>query len=462
MALRLLKTIFFISLLSTSAVAKNGFIASQIIQAQMGQSCSQVTAEDIKQSGLDCRGHAQRLPGFAYSMLEDLVFGKAAENQIIKNKCLSEQIKQIEEDDKNRFSWFARLTSAWMKWKKAKKLLEICNWSGTSKTPNKHLVRIPICSDRKQMAALKESEILFHLAVPTVGNDEVFKMMEQARKFVINTKTGKPITDEEIYTSDITQADFIEVLTKDPELISTVKETLDKVAEPRLRVAEEMKKRLNPSYQSWAQKKFDTPFANSLTQDMKDYLFEEGSVYQVLNEQKLLGTPGGTCILSRYESHANANLSETFALSALGGLAFRAGSLMVQGLARIGAAASGASRGSRVISSGEALLMGYGLTSMPSEIWKSCLSETISYPRDLNAKQVLLNDRINENLDTLPGLVRLSKITNIKFDPEKTPSCAEAKAKDLIVNPVEAASCFSQSLNALPLKFAIPASLFIH
>ena len=468
-------------LLGPTAHAKNDFISASINQMMEGKYCGLVTPEDVQavHPACDLSPHRQASTPY-FEIYETAVFQKSAEMQATKNGCLAEQIDQLVHDDRAFNIWFSNLYSAWVGSQKAR----IYNWNCQRVLrPNaneekayyqKHFAKV--CENKEQRETLKDAEELFYQSVPVINSENLMKIMEKSRNdmFKVLVPPGvdikkltpeeklelptAPLTDKDIAEMDLSNGDLHGMYLENVK--AQLKAELEKVSKERREDVKKLQKALKDG---------DIP------QDMRDYLFDDGTVYQALKEQGALTsgsdggiTQGASCIVSRYEPRMLSTMgSFVFTAHVIGkgfGLAQQAyrgiktfmgfgGSSAVAAASMETRASSFARTISRIknITPSQVGIAGATIDASGEAIWRECLSDSTHLPKTAP----LANEEVKRNV---PSSFAYSK-KNLKFEVD-LPACQSAQTQDLIVSSFQQAGCSQELLMAGPISVALPTMIF--
>lgn len=479
--------------------AENSLFASIYNQIKNDRKCGQVTKSDLKNAGFTCENrNPTDINNFLpWAIFEWNVFQLGAASQIDKNNCLNEQMTALFNDEQLLRTWFSQLTAAWMGMKKSNLILMQCH-SKVKKRPSRGDVMNTglkktskigdnslgdewdaICSDSQKISALKAASSLFPYALPVVSDPGFFEIMEKNRKMIVNRKTGKPISDEDLLKADLQDLSFMKLII-DTKFVSEMKESLSNLYSERSSITKQiMESKRNGSYE--------------LSDELKEYIFEDETVYQVLSEQNLIGTDysdldktkpekpnfeasserkqttyqekqiadfnkvpvsnGAFCILAKYEPTLTGELIDFAATSVIaGGIIFKSlkGIKYLEGL-------------STLKQIGKSTGFGFALNSYPmmaKQVYNSCGGN------DAHTSKKVVSASKTEVLASIQGSNLPSEVGygtwNLELDPKLTPSCKKTENKNLMLNKKYKSNCFLDSLLALsPLKISLPVFIGI-
>jgi hypothetical protein len=478
----LISTLFFIFQPCVS-LAENSFFASAYNQVRNGRTCGQVTRSDLKKAGFTC-GFGNPIDEISISSWEIFewnVFQLGAESQIDKNDCLTEQITALMKDEKLLKTWFSQLTAAWMGMKKSELILEKCQSEVTKRASPENIRQYgykkayemsnnplgkewdAMCFDNDKINALKAARSLFPFALPVVSNPEFFKIMEKHRKMIVNKKTGKPLTDEELLKADLQDLSFMK-LKLETNFENDMKDSLSKLSSERTSITKQIKdSKTDGSYR--------------LSDNIKDYIFQDETIYQTLSEKNLMAADyagldktksddpkigiedpskvpvsnGAFCILAKYEPTLTGEIIDFAATSVIaGGVIFKAlkGTKYLADLSKAGQVKKS---------------LGYGLAlngypMMAKQVFNSCGGN------DAHTAKKVVSASKSEVLASIQASNLPSEVGygtwNLEVDPKQTPSCKKAEDKNLMLNKKYKSNCFLDSLLAVsPLKISLPVIL---
>lgn len=414
--------------------------------------------------------HCSATPDYA---LEQKVFNQAAEKQIAKNRCLNEQIKALRTDRGLRARWTSYLALAWMGMKKNELLLQKCRniflnvvekadakrygfeqaWQRNRDRLKKYRPELitdsdetverlkPLCLNPEAVQAMGQAQQLFQHALPVISTPDIFSAMEKNRHILINKETGRPFTNNDLLITDLRQDGLLRI-TSDPAFHRAIDRALTGVREDR----SSTNKRIESSKNREGYK---------MSSNERDYIYQDGTVTEILEEQKLLGTSAGQCIMDRYEPSIASALAELAIPSAAIGKAL---GLAVRGIRYLRTGAStyktmGFSRALVKNAKADALkgLVAVSVYDILKQMNRACWSEA--------GRSSRLNDmsRFGTQIISAADLPEESGFErwNITFHKGTTPSCS--KDANLIYNSSLEASCAMEVIfAALPMQIMLP------
>ncbi|MGZ3775767.1 MAG: hypothetical protein ACXVCN_18775 [Bdellovibrio sp.] len=457
--------------------------ASIYNQIKNDRKCGDVTKTDLKNAGFNCgikntNDVSNYLP---WAIFEWNAFQVSAENQIDKNNCLNEQMTALFNNDQLLHTWFSQLTASWMGMKKSDLILTQC-YSKPRKThsleefANYKQKKITqhdeslseewnnICSDSQKISALKAARSLFPYALPVVSDSNFFKTMAKYRKMIINKKTNKPISDEDLLKADLQDLSFMK-LKIDPEFEREMKQNLSNLYSERSSITKQiLDSKKNGSYE--------------LSDELKEYIFEDETVYQVLFDRNLMSVDyagldktrseinqntrekntedfakvpvsnGAFCILAKYEPTFTGEMIDFAMTSAIaGGILFKS----LKGIKYLESL-------STLKQIGRSTSLGFALNGYPmmaKQVYNSCGGN------DAHTSKKVVSMAKTEVLASIQGADLPNEVGygtwNLDIDPKITPSCNKIENKNLMLNKKYKSNCFLDSLLAIsPLKISLP------
>lgn len=279
------------------------------------------------------------------------VFQSSAEMQLQKNLCIQQRLDVLMHSPKLVKTWFKFVAKAWLGKKKAELILSKCgeisyntnkrlgarinpNFTPSPATPeqskNPHSLKssidkkwLDLCADKNALATLAVADNLFDHALPVIGSPEFFNVVEENRSVILNKNTGKPITEAEILGADLSNLKFLAVDDKKMEAVRG--EMKQKMA-----LLRSERRDVNIKLKNNRDKK---GIFNNLDEPMRDYLFEDGTVYEVLKRSNQMVTSdltgetiemssGAKCIMNSYELSIGGDMAEIVGGSFLLGATF--------------------------------------------------------------------------------------------------------------------------------------------
>lgn len=466
------------------AYADNSMLTSAYIQLSNARFCGQVSKQDLKNAGFSCdnRQPILQLNSSAWSIYEWNVFQLAAERQVEKNNCLTEQVSVLV-NDKSQFSdWNSRLIAAWLGQKKSELIINKCGadvysrldladvkrygvskaYENSIKNSTFHLRKplekewLDLCFDDEKISALRAANSLFQFSLPVVSDPALFKTLERHRKMLVNTNTGKPLSDADILNADLQDLSFLTVK-KNAQYDKDIIGSIQNLSNERTSITEKIKgSKTMEGYQ--------------LDTQIRDYLFEDETVDQVMSDKNLKYktqietgdkkepelSAGAFCLMSKYEPNFTGEMVGLAVESAVaGGVVLKVwkGAKYLAGL----------SKTEKVKQS-----MGYGLKAvgypmMAAQIAKSCPVPVFGNEPFRTSKVV--SGIKNENMAFIKGADLPDSVGygswNLKMDTAQAPSCKTAEQRNLMLNNNYSANCiFDTLLTLAPLKIALPAMLY--
>jgi hypothetical protein len=454
-----------------TAMADNSYLTSLWNQKEAGQYCLQTREKDVKAAGSCRQAYKNNLDALlesANSFIERDVFNSAVPKQIKKDKCLIERLNQLNKPSEMQDAWIGNLVEAWIGMRKAVLIREKCMWHYLEKTEGCQRCKTQVCegqlcvnepedkvyaasadkpwrsvcTDKAQMGALNNAEELYAMALPVVSSKKYLKIVEKFRDRIVNSKTKKALSDEDILAMDVTKLDNVELnidmgygggrfrhLVPNNEFREALNEFTNDLRDERKESLEETAKAKMP----------DGTY--DLSQDQKDYIYEDGTVYPVLLERGLISketaanpalvdTPlfgqhfvsnGISCMISTYEPNGQGEIFD-FAATTFGtagfGVFFKVKKFANMSRAKkVFKAIASSTKMGLMVAGGKMLLnagagcfaRNPGLQKAASNQEKSSYAEAQFLPRSDNAPKSL---SLNYQAKT------------IEFDQKTTPSCS--------------------------------------
>jgi hypothetical protein len=507
MVLQVIRPLFIAAFASLAvfagAHAENSIVASAYNQIRQGQYCSDVRKEDISTSGLNCSLETTKklakLNGSAADLMEHLVFERAADAQVTKNKCLQEQIETMMKDPKRMQAYKFLLVQAWLNRRKANLMWDTCNktfyqkmdlammkregfekeWArveararGTQHEilgPSKEFMDKwkPICLKEETATALRNADELFSYALPVISAPAIFDAMDKNRDLLKIHATGKPITDQEILATDLRNLESLRFDLKEPgqlKLDAALQDTFKDLAAERAKVANRLSRRDPPRTKA---ARLGGSGQGPLESDHRDYLFEEGTVHQVmLNEGMMYDKATGNlsnsaaCLLARYEPTLMGSVLDFSAKTIVTGGAIGVG---IRGVNAVrGATAVAGTK--KALTAGQELKRGARLGAMTAgvemlahQVYRHCFSST-ARTRHMNSMKDS-DASVSMSIANLPEEITTDRSYSV-FSKAEAPSCEDAGKQSLLTNSAHDANCMRELLfTVLPMKAVLPAML---
>lgn len=472
--------------------AQNSLFVSAYNQVAHGRLCGEVGENDLKAAGIDCdiKNSPQHFHSTSSAILEWSVFQQGAENQIEKNNCIEEKIEWLlnSKNQQDFDAWISIAAVAWAGMKRSQLFLKMCthpsllNMKPVSKQQLSNKLafedrfknKVPgtvgrrskpkdqaqeltqlleFCSDETQISILKSADTLFPYMVPIVSDPEFFKIIEKHRKFLVDPKSGKPMTDSDLMRANLSDPNSFEVLLEEP-LEQELRKSMEKLAQDRAAITKDLKNSKSKS-------------GYDLSSAQKGFIFKDETIYSTMMSQGLLpesfkgglGSPsevsaGAFCILARYEPNAGAELAQMAVETALYGGAlfkvFKAANILANGRAQ------------------KALLYGLGvqgMTEVANAISKVCPAPVVG---DLAHRAKKTNSRSRTGDIPPDALVAAEmpkamgfKIWKFDLDDQQTPSCKKQEDKNHIVKSPEGTSCLMEALLSVAPIATLPPLLLM-
>lgn len=468
----------FIVISEAPAVAETSFIGSAYTQVKHQRFCGLVTADEVRKANLPCVNNDQlkNLQRFPSQIYEWAVFQEAAEIQMKKNICANSQLRRLRtEDDKAsghplKEIWASQLAASWLGVRKAELILAKCGPILSKIDPkeekelgiNKAYERATkrqlfgenkpldekwkrICMDRNQLNTLAAAKGMFVYSLPVVSSEKFFDIMGKNRNSLINKKTGKAFTDEEILAADLSADDINLRLDYTNKFDQDLKNEFDRESTEKFKLTNEILKSKNKN-------------GYDLSDAVKNYIFEDGTVNQVLLDKKEIGpdfkelsrpgelpvSNGAFCLISRYEA---TPVGETINFAATSMIAGGLITKLIK-LPSVAASLSGSTRAMLSSAGGPTAAGGIQI----AKIYSACETGTYQARKVKNAgkSEMAVYEKADEKLPRELGFSRIS------LDMSDDPNCEGVEAKNLILTD-NTASCVRDSLlNVAPLKVALP------
>lgn len=468
----------FMLLLSSAAFGENSVLSSNFSQLSQGRICGPLSQLSKNETVYLCTNKKNNLAELFVSgqnTFEKTVFNEAIQNQLAKNKCVQAQTSLLIKDPQALSVWKYQLTQAWLGKRKSELILDKCMKEVEHKIDLKErmvgglgsaykkamqdefaLIKTKdtfeknpwdeICNDKSKMAALKAAHSIFTYTLPVISSPELLDLVEKNRDIILNKKSGKPLADIDILNSNLSDLSFDLKDNKSfDESILKIASTANRQRAKVTAAIEEMNKKNESDA--------DT--------DLKDYIFNDDTLYQTLENNKLLDqkkpwteqSSGVFCLMSKYEPSFSGDLFDLSSTAFLsGGVLLKAfkSSKYLAGLSEMRQAEN-------------ALLAGFELQAARQSVNQfinACLSDLPALQKSVSAKK---NER-NVSRRTV-GLAnnKNQRTWSLAIDPKKIPDCDEASRKNLIANADndEAGCMISLLLGISPLRVSIPTSYFI-
>lgn len=341
MSLRVLTFFSLLVLVSSQAFAENSFLIEHYNGLTKDRFCSGIDEKELETfKTIKCYYPSSLAVSriSSYDIFEWSVFQKSAELQLKKNECLRQKISAIVNDDKLLEQWTTQLKQSWLGMKKAELTLEKCEKMNQKPHSLPQALHSPqflskkgldpewvkLCEDKELLNQLAVAKDLFVFSMPVVSDSEFFDLMYDQRDELLNKKTGKPFTFQEILDADVKDLSNAELSKKSKEILHyKIKNKFRELSYERKTISDNLVSNRNKITKTY---KVDS--------DTRDFLFEDNTVYETLSDLKLLGIPdsqsrqpqvpmGVKCLLNRYESNETAEIAEFLVLSAGWGVAFK-------------------------------------------------------------------------------------------------------------------------------------------
>lgn len=469
------------------ALAGNWFIPATWNQIRAGQFCGQVQDKDVDESGLNCGGHknsAAEAGIDANQLLHNLVFAEAAKKQLKDDRCTLQALEKIL-GERRRPAWTGAAVSNWLGLRRSELELTQCLilFPETFDSHDRRHVSLertylrgqPDLVKRRQDLStekLKEwktkctprtyrilhsAQRLFAHALPVISSPEALALVEENRESIVLAATGKPLTDKDILNMDLRDLSGIRV--KSGQLQDAVGEFLNDTLSGRAYALKEIEN---------AEKKGTV---QSLDSDIRNYIYEQGTVTQILDERKMIEmdgsgrikktTPGANCILAWYEPTMAGELIDFSLTSWFGGSVglkvakyfdkTKVGKKVVEAASasKWGKTKAIAGLGMGAVAARDFMVGGY----------RQCLSRMGKTPR-LKDMAKTDKDILVESID-LPEQYGYEQ-SKIVFDEDEVPACERDKGGNLAINELYRAHCMAEILNIMPPYISLPYMAIKH
>lgn len=489
--------IVFLCFFSISSVVAGENPPFAIIWNQLWsrQFCFEVEPSAIDQVSLECGAKLQKptasLRMFSWQVFERAVFSRAAEIQLKKDSCLIDQLCVLSHADDSKKDkdgkvdcnghkvkvnraerkdrYIAMLALAWLGKKKAELILRACRTyflPGSLVASGLQKMKIPavyekwrgVCSEKSNVDALKEVDTIYSMLLPVASSSRLFDVIEKNRHYLTNVETGFPLSDVDILSHDFTDKEG-----KPKMGFFGIHNGMDSVFRPQ--VTHELERMIAERQDLFKKTgmfaKAKHSVMSPIEADVKDYLFREGTVDQVLEESGQISedengdrteTAGASCIHSRYqESMGGAIVDFTVNMLLGGGLAKgflnkAAATAAEKGLAVIGQ--------SEIASIGSKVGAGFATAlDLKRQVVRSCLS--LGYR--------------SQNLDAIGDQVKRLRVADMDnepsnyifaFDDEETPNCSSESEKKRLANERHRVNCIKDAFFSIaPIQIALPLIL---
>lgn len=343
------------------AYSENNLFTKGLNNLTTGRLCGYVTSSEYRNIDVSCK---YPFPKDIYLKLaitneeifEWSIFQKAADLQTKKNKCLIKTLDGLQTKEELFDEWYDRLSNAWLGRKKARLALAQCaeiNYNtnerlGARINPN-YTPRLPpeniqaeweangkqlnmksdpkwvdYCADPDHIAALKNADILYNYSTPILGGSEILDTLDGSLIFQ-NSKNKKALTNDEILNLNLRPKRIGETTDETDEIIDINQQAYYQIKRKlkiRLKEIQEEREDINKNL---AEKKLKNG-TYELDTPLRDYIFDDNTIYQTLenlNLLKIAGNPsklsmGAKCLLNHYENTPISELVK-FLISAKGG-----------------------------------------------------------------------------------------------------------------------------------------------
>lgn len=302
--------------------------------------------------------------------IEDRVMEIAAKSQVQKDKCLVGVLDRLQESPNLQNTWSRQLSYSWVRLKKIRLIREKCErlfWNATTpvvlnlkggdpvrawefifERENSEKIENGVlwqnhfeseteknqwkeqCLDSDKKEALMAAEVYTLNTVPLLNSKEFYDNIDNNRQLIKNLQTGEPVSDEDILSWDLSDWNAMSNTLDTSGLDSQNQRVAGRIRSQRQGLVNEFETILNnpeePSVYA-GQMKDSVP---RLSQAQKDYLYQNGSVFEALDEKEMadysphLGqashpTNAGVCMMSKYESSFAGEALDFALFGAFGG-----------------------------------------------------------------------------------------------------------------------------------------------
>lgn len=358
--------------------------------------------------------------------------------------------------------WLSQLAASWLGAKKAELILKKCRSEVSVWYFNRSTLRLEgakgagatpwlgemdskwkdLCLDDEKMASINAARSLFQFAMPVVGSGDVFDEMEKNRSTIINKKTGKPLTDDEILAADLSDLSFVK-LQSGKEFQSAIIARLDTLKEERTKITKEIGE---TQTKAGSKEYFD------LSDEQKDFMFGDGTVYDLLTRKKLIDpignqSNGAFCLMAKYEPSFTGEIFNVVASSAF------AGGIIMRTLRGVGYATE--LTAAQQVKKG--FTLGMALTASPqlfSSIRNACTTNLTNTNKLSRSSKGEVSAFVSAA--SLPQDLGYQS-WNSNIDPSEIPACKNAMDKNLILNGHKESCLFNVFTLVAPLQLSLPA-----
>jgi hypothetical protein len=481
----------FIFAISLNCWGKNNGISTFFNQVDLGGGC---------ELGPRCGSQNLDLPRLVRSsqqIVEKNAFQKAAEIQTNKDQCFLDQATKVVNDQKFADFMLNALMRVWLSYKKTELILKTCEKIQNTQIVERNQLSnrkktqfdpkwAEFCNDENQVKPLLASKELFKLALPFLQSQEALEVMEKWRLNLTIKKTAKALSDEDILAMKIYN---FTGRGSDPESAETIayNKSLFDSSEKAKAMAEKSEelnqysvkfkitKGLENDYMDLFKKLYQERRTSLeklyraknksqdgktyiLDQNLKDYIYEEGSLKEALESSGNENSIAGKCIMAEYEPSIKGELTTFGAESVAGGFVIKtaAKAALRVGIAqalRWGKQVESASQTQRSFMLGSLVVGGKeGATQ-----FAKCLSTPIGIQKIDKGK----SDKVKVQRADLPAEVGYKHYA-VGSDEGSTPACKALNTPDLIMHELSAAHCIAEGLlNFAPLAISLPGSFLL-
>ncbi|MCB9027310.1 MAG: hypothetical protein H6625_13395 [Bdellovibrionaceae bacterium] len=405
--------IIYIFFIAHNSQARNSGIASTFNQwVNKDKACFKISEEEFTKAGYKCGmgNPTSKEIVTNWEVFEWLVFQKSAENQILKNKCLDQQLEVLLKDPKRLDDWVFTVATAWIGYKQAELLSNYCRRrldEGYDVEAIAFIKPAPVklgeCSEDRYFQ-LNLSKELFQLAIPIISKSSFIKIIEKYRGNI--TIDNKEFSDSQIIEHDLDDLGKVNINTSEA-LKKSIREELLSFKKDRIEVDKNIRKSKNKNGRF------------VLDEDLQDFIYNDGTVQETLNELGLSSSKGEMCMSANFEPSLSGSLFDFAFLTVAGGGAW--GALF---------------RGTRLLATATKFQMtksalGKGLTLSTANLIGKEIADACPNPFG-KKNQNHLSKKTEKNY---------SAWTDIKFKDEEVPACKKLEVQNYKINELYNNNC---------------------
>jgi hypothetical protein len=339
----------------------------------------------------------------------------SAKNHDPKDKCHREEISALLSNQKILNNWYNLLTVVWLASEKAKIQLTECReaksygfeeFAQEDPAKSQEYLKIREICNSGGIEEAQQSILLYEALIPLVSDAEFLEIFQKHQNGLTNKKTNKPISINDLRNLDLNDMSNFS-FAPSPDFEKEIKPKLTKVLEKREAMTELIQDSLRDgSYQ--------------LNENLKDYLFEDGTVRETLAASSLLESPGERCITARYSPQAYGEIADFAATTVVGGPIVSGALQVIKGAKHL----SGLKKFKKFMKTLE-----YGLGV-----------EAAKYVAQTAAKECPL-PFVESKGYRVPKLVENATIDNLSIDKALTPSCSKEDVVGYRAVQLEESNC---------------------